>query len=1349
MAYHFGLLNPEASPSSFESTVNMAGDSFYQGAPNYNAKWNSYAVSAAGIANWYQQTFDTAGETANTSSTFLPRRSMVVASNPVSWQAPAHTIDTYALNAGIQGYLFNAPPPPTVTVASPTKTSINQAPFPDLWRAFWNAMVENVTIPTGAVNAGTVYRGSPFDLRVLYTAAANPTLVRQGTAPNIDPPTFNDPYLGTTNQEYSELAPVTSYLPTNNNSYNPLIPMTTSPGPVAPTDYHPARMFRSPMRAIPDPIALVGATPGFGPGTPRLNAHQTTLLRSAIATVNAEDLRDSDDDVTAQRIILAPTNGGSGGTGTNPVAPVAAEAIVYGTERQPYITEVYAETDTKSQPGGVQPPNPYGYVAIELYNPYNDDILLTNWKLVAIDRRSQSTGAGVQPPYFNPLISRAGATSPAAPNNLFNLVLDDSTVIADFDPNCWRATNTPDVLVPTGSVTATTPLVVPAHGYLLLENFYDATTYPPTGIPPQNPAGHRPPVTRLPGLGPIPSVNSGIDRSTGPSAVLNARKGMGPGGSDLPQVNVACVPGLSGEPDTAWQTAAEWGVGIRSVFNRELVLLRPRRADGQYSTGIYPPIALASVTVQAMLYDERPNLTIPPAGYPAVSGGEAPYSHLRDMVPVDSFDFTGLQIPGDSLGNPPPQPEPLGRAATIPDPANPGNTKPNPNMAIATAWHYSRQTVDTNGGMTDWKFVYPGRYNANPGYISAAANATLANDPRPRQQGTQYTGWTNAAASLNPWDGSTIAPVPAIPLSATVTTGISNSWFTFGYDTTQSTPTSNDNIRASYPTVFKVPLAFANYTRETIAGLTFGMGRNTVGENPLSISNNPPNRFPFGGFARDGDILTTPFIGAYTIRYLVTTGPIPTGGTVVGPVSPFTIAEMNPVTMDSVFAEDTDIHDDPVPNDPVTGLNGDDNTIANGGNNGTAEREQLGRFCPVRVLAPGSPLDTPDYNGYPNPYFTANYVSPSIAVNDFGFDPSYQPQNGATPARGCDWEPFWRYHWAADLLDYLTVRTPSDDYLPNYPMQKEWQPAIAGFTAAQQQTYYVGDLVSVYNPVAAGGPAHEIYVCRNNAQSSGTLPDANFILAFQCRPVKNTSDTDAAFRGGTYLQQHTEDNVPVDGLININTANWKVLSTLPLIVNPNTGLPDDNAVPGYGATTYRQLNQEMAKVIEYYRDIDGNEDPAIVQPHGPFRSVFELNRVVDTRTTPPRLIIPAGYGYPAGTLPGFQNAYGTLPIPNVPGINEANDSLGDFAPADVPGTLTPDGVRGDYKERFLQLTRISNMITTHSDSFTCYILVQGWRNAETPQAQLVVQRRVGYIMDRSRITPTTPDKLLKQAFVNN
>jgi hypothetical protein len=64
------------------------------------------------------------------------------------------------------------------------------------------------------------------------------------------------------------------------------------------------------------------------------------------------------------------------------------------------------------------------------------------------------------------------------------------------------------------------------------------------------------------------------------------------------------------------------------------------------------------------------------------------------------------------------------------------------------------------------------------------------------------------------------------------------------------------------------------------------------------------------------------------------------------------------------------------------------------------------------------------------------------------------------------------------------------------------------------------------------------------------------------------------------------------------------------------------------------------------------------------------------------------------------------------------------------------------------INRISNLITTRSDSFTVYIVIQGWRNAGAPVTsdpnppvtgdpkapQLVVERRAAFIIDRSNVT---------------
>jgi len=61
-------------------------------------------------------------------------------------------------------------------------------------------------------------------------------------------------------------------------------------------------------------------------------------------------------------------------------------------------------------------------------------------------------------------------------------------------------------------------------------------------------------------------------------------------------------------------------------------------------------------------------------------------------------------------------------------------------------------------------------------------------------------------------------------------------------------------------------------------------------------------------------------------------------------------------------------------------------------------------------------------------------------------------------------------------------------------------------------------------------------------------------------------------------------------------------------------------------------------------------------------------------------------------------------------------------------------VRQDFEEKFLMINRISNMITTRSDSFTVYILVQGWSGVPGSPT-LTVQRRAAYVCDRSKLSP--------------
>jgi hypothetical protein len=232
---------------------------------------------------------------------------------------------------------------------------------------------------------------------------------------------------------------------------------------------------------------------------------------------------------------------------------------------------------------------------------------------------------------------------------------------------------------------------------------------------------------------------------------------------------------------------------------------------------------------------------------------------------------------------------------------------------------------------------------------------------------------------------------------------------------------------------------------------------------------------------------------------------------------------------------------------------------------------------------------------------------------------------------------YFRYGWAEHILDYFTtISAPADDYLPN-------KDPLAGTPTAEP----------VRN--APGTPT----------QVNRTDPNS------------------------------TEDNVPSEGLININSAGWKTLASLPMVLDTAGNLDPVG-------------NERLARQIAYYRDVDdiprpapGNPPP---HPHGPFRSPMEL------------LLVP-----------NFMNAMGTLTA------NSAGPIQGDFSTMNSP---PDDHVVGDFEKKFLALNRISNLITTRSDAFTAYIQVQGWRDAGTPNAKLVAQRRLAFIVDRSRVTAT-------------
>lgn len=216
------------------------------------------------------------------------------------------------------------------------------------------------------------------------------------------------------------------------------------------------------------------------------------------------------------------------------------------------------------------------------------------------------------------------------------------------------------------------------------------------------------------------------------------------------------------------------------------------------------------------------------------------------------------------------------------------------------------------------------------------------------------------------------------------------------------------------------------------------------------------------------------------------------------------------------------------------------------------------------------------------------------------------------------------YAWTNHLFNYVTVQSPQDDYLPNV-------------TPSPVTTYPPAAAIA-YLPVPQRVPNGPIM---NPAQAN----------------------------------QGNEWMTGVNGLININTASWKVLSMLPLVIDGTTGQVD------------RAATDTLAKAIIADRNT-----------YGPFTSIMDLNRI-PTFPSPP---------------PGF--AY--------------DQRRGELMPV--------TGGNAVFRRDSLQFTRLSNLITAGSDTFTVYMVVEGWRNAGTARATKEVEARRCYIFDRNRATTQNP-----------
>lgn len=1127
LAYGFSILPADSSPTQIEldlaaSLVDGLGG---KGRGVLATKpYNPSLRNAQGPANWYNLNFNFESEiaAAPVPTNWMFRRSMFTTWNPTANLSPitAFTLNTTGADAGtpVTANTFMIPYP-----AATPKAAINKAPFGELWRAYWNVMsggFDNAGNALGPINNSTaaeppadVYKGNYFG--------------PAGAATNKDLQTVSDPAGGAVQGPAD---------------------FTRFAGTGTIDNSHPQRMFRSSLR---DTNVVVSGT------AIQLTPAQMVVLRSSLAAVNTLAMRrpqifnstaeftkqsmgrDLDEIPTIDYVI--PDTGGN------------YDVRIYGFRPQPFITEVYANTDTASEGQS----NPSGYVAIELYNPYPFPIRLDTdplqagaealvplatinggWKIVALDRTGGSAERTPQPQFVVDFAAAAGGTT------------------------WWPQ-------------TAGAGAVVPPRGYLLIENYSaDGATVPAPR------ASARPASSRLPPIGAIPARNSG----------------------DAP-LNVVYVHELRLDDPVA---------NPSSTGNRELVLMRP---VDQTQSG-------AGLTTRDV---------------------------AESFVPVDSFDFTGLQV-GGILISPPDPPT----AQTTP-----------------RTWSYKRQSVQSTGAFTgilagspSWTFVHPGFYDGRR--------------PTRRHQGTRESIWTGVG-DQDPFrsdlgmSGTPLVPDPPPTLGYNLASGA-------------GAVESNDNAAASYANpMFPIQLCapgmvgwLPRSVRHIPDGSTLDPLKTYRAGELVRVGNlayryvgtptAPPlppvgNRdfwepvlefdaatraAPFQGFARNADMLQVPFIGAYRIMR---------NGVLV---------EVNSITMDAAMADDTDpqndvngapgsatysgISDYPPAEPPVPALT-----------YGYASREQLGRFCPLRPTASTGP----DYNAD-----DLTFVSGASGAVQPNADLAY---SDTSPDRSK-----WRYAFAKRLFDFLSVYDPQDDYLPN----------------AHPYTY-----------TPPPGGLNPVPVSNTGATPGITTSDPP--------PPLNTA-------------LYSENTAPIHGLINVNTASWRVLSAVPWIpteatVAPLGGgfmhdqftwTPPVGGTPGAftaGANTIDD-NIDLAQAIVYFRD----GDPARqILPQGPFTSLFDLYRVKAFRDVQHYLINSGARSRD---------------------MSELTDGASTQIPPPAQQRLAGDGVRYDFEEQYLLLNRVSNILTTRSDAFTAYILLQGWRGVGTASPELVAQRRMTYLIDRTQVT---------------
>ena len=313
------------------------------------------------------------------------------------------------------------------------------------------------------------------------------------------------------------------------------------------------------------------------------------------------------------------------------------------------------------------------------------------------------------------------------------------------------------------------------------------------------------------------------------------------------------------------------------------------------------------------------------------------------------------------------------------------------------------------------------------------------------------------------------------------------------------------------------------------------------------------------------------------------------------------------------------------------------------------------------------------------------------------------------------------YNWAADFFEYITtLHAPNDDWLPH------------------ADNRYVNNTTT--------DPENNLLVNPDSVPLPGT---AGSLFTQGLVPNLIDNDLDGFSNGlmfditsGTWqvpttpaevARAYEEAFLPVEGLVNINTAGFGILKLLPLAIDA-TGAVDYDRIRD--ATNPGSPLTGLAGSLYL-----GRWDTTFTA--GAYATLFEVNR------------LPQDMGAPAGEFRDFGSAAGVTRrmAGDITGMNwQANPTYQDIGSDatdswyfDHQSTVGVAITERNYEDDTVQLTRLSNLTTTRSDSYTVYIVVQAWENFGNPlgapypgPARMIRQERAAFTVDRSGVTPFNP-----------